>query len=97
MEICNRYPRSGSVSRPLGLIYTPSNGRTIIPEAETGGCVVTWRDGTIRDKIWVGVTKGIVDGGKLRAIYSDRTPDVSLTSEQFYTAAQATGTGRGPH
>ena len=55
------------------------------------------RDGTIRDKVWVGVTKGIIDGsGNLRSIYSHTDlPGGSRTSEQFYTAAQATGAAEG--
>ncbi len=66
------------------------------PGSGNGWVCCHWRDGTIRDKVWVGVTKGVVSGGKLRAIYSEtELPTVSLTSEQFYTAAQATGTAEG--
>ncbi len=66
------------------------------PGSGNGWVCCHLRDGTIRDKVWVGVTKGIVDGGKLRAIYSEtELPTASLTSEQFYTAAQATGTAEG--
>ena len=65
------------------------------PGSGNGWVCCHWRDGTIRDKIWVGVTKGIVDGGKLRAIYSDTELPTYHSSEQFYTAAQATGTAEG--
>ena len=66
------------------------------PGSGNGWVCCHWRDGTIRDKIWIGVTKGVVSDNKLRAIYSDtELPTVSLSSEQFYTAAQATGTAEG--
>lgn len=66
------------------------------PGSGNGWVCCHMRDGTIRDKVWVGVTKGIVNGGKLRAIYSETEfPTGSLTSEQFHTAAQATGTAEG--
>jgi len=66
------------------------------PGSGNGWVCCHWRNGTIRDNIWVGVTKGIVSDNKLRAIYSEtELPAVSLTSEQFYTAAQATGTAEG--
>ncbi len=66
------------------------------PGSGNGWVCCHWRDGTIREKIWVGVTKGVVSDNKLRAIYSEtELPTVSRTSEQFYTAAQATGTAEG--
>ena len=66
------------------------------PGSGNGWVCCHWRDGTIRKNIWVGVTKGVVSDNKLRAIYSDtELPSVSMTSEQFYTAAQATGTAEG--
>lgn len=66
------------------------------PGSGNGWVCCHWRDGTIRDKVWVGVTKGVVSDNKLRAIYSEtELPTVSLSSEQFYTAAQATGTAEG--
>lgn len=66
------------------------------PGSGNGWVCCHWRDGTIRDKVWVGVTKGVVSDNKLRAIYSEtELPTVNLTSEQFYTAAQATGTAEG--
>ncbi len=66
------------------------------PGSGNGWVCCHLRDGTIRDKVWVGVTKGIISDNKLRAIYSGtELPTVSRTSEQFYTAAQATGTAEG--
>ena len=82
----------------MGLIYTPSNGRTIIPEAETGGCVVTGE--TALSEISMGRTKGrAVDGsGKLRAIYATELPtSITHVRAVLYTAAQARPTRENPY
>ncbi|MFA5744571.1 MAG: hypothetical protein WC936_07185, partial [Candidatus Nanoarchaeia archaeon] len=91
-----RYPTFWFRIRTLGTDIHSIEWTHDNPGSGNGWVCCHLRDGTIRDNIWVGVTKGVVSDNKLRAIYSEtELPTVSLTSEQFYTAAQATGTAEG--
>lgn len=92
----NQYPTFWFRVTPLGTDIHMLEFTWDTPPCGNGWVCCHWYNGTIRLYVWVGTFEGIVDGGKLRSVYSDTlTPTVSMTNEAFRDAAQATGAAEG--